>query len=112
MRNPVGSEHMPAWLAAGLWGLFAASPLVGGAAVGYYVHVRTRATASVMAFGAGVLISALSFDLMDEAFRRGGFDSTSIGFLAGAGIYTVANALLARRGAKHRKRSAPGKQPS
>jgi zinc transporter, ZIP family len=26
----------------------------------------------VMAFGSGVLISALSFDLMDEAYKRGG----------------------------------------
>src|SRR5512138_272236 len=103
---------MPAWLAAGLWGLFAASPLVGGAAIGYFVHVRPRAIASVMAFGGGVLISALSFDLMDDAFRRGGFDSTSIGFLGGAATYTAANAILARRGAKHRKRSGPGKQPS
>lgn len=58
-----------------------------------------------MAFGSGVLISALSFDLMDEAYKRGGFDSTAIGFVGGAGMYTVANCYLARRGAKHRKRS-------
>lgn len=103
---------MPRWLGAGLWGLFAAAPLVGGAAIGYYVRVGQRAIAAVMAFGGGVLISALSFDLMDEAFRRGGFDSTAVGFLAGAAVYTGANALLAHRGAKHRKRSAPGKQPS
>jgi hypothetical protein len=32
-------------------------------------------------FGSGVLISALSFDLMAGAYRRGGFDSTSAGFL-------------------------------
>jgi ZIP family zinc transporter len=65
-----------------------------------------------MAFGGGVLISALSFDLMDEAFRRGGFGATSVGFIAGAVVYSGADALLSRRGARHRKRSAPGKQPS
>jgi zinc transporter, ZIP family len=64
-----------------------------------------------MAFGAGVLISALSFDLMDNAFRRGGFDSTSIGFIAGASVYTLANWRLSRAGAKHRKRSGD-QQPS
>jgi ZIP family zinc transporter len=64
-----------------------------------------------MAFGGGVLISALSFDLMDEAYRRGGFDSTAIGFLGGAALYTAANWYLARRGAKHRKRSQD-QQPS
>jgi ZIP family zinc transporter len=58
-----------------------------------------------MAFGSGVLISALSFDLMDEAYKRGGFDSTAIGFVCGAAVYTAANWYLSRRGAKHRKRS-------
>ena len=53
-----------------------------------------------MAAGAGVLISALSFDLMDEAYRRGGVDSTAIGFLAGTGAYTIANLIIARGGGK------------
>jgi zinc transporter, ZIP family len=49
--------------------------------------------------------------LMDEAYKRGGFDSTSAGFLGGAAIYTAANWYLAKRGAKHRKRSGD-QQPS
>jgi ZIP family zinc transporter len=64
-----------------------------------------------MAFGAGVLISALSFELMDEAYKRGGFDSTAIGFVGGAVVYTAANWYLAFQGAKHRKRSGK-QQPS
>nr|WP_199329170.1 hypothetical protein [Coleofasciculus sp. FACHB-1120] len=55
------------------------------------MQIPPRAIASVMAFGAGVLISALSFELMDEAYRQGGFDSTAIGFLSGAIAYTGAN---------------------
>jgi zinc transporter, ZIP family len=58
-----------------------------------------------------VLISALSFDLMSEAYRTGGFDSTAAGFLGGAALYTGANWLLARQGAGHRKRSGD-QQPS
>ena len=59
-----------------------------------------------MAFGSGgVLISALSFELMDEVFKRGGFDSTSAGFIGGAAIYTAATWFLAHHGARHRKRS-------
>jgi ZIP family zinc transporter len=58
-----------------------------------------------MAFGSGVLISALSFDLMDEAYKSGGFIATSIGFVSGAVIFTVANILISNAGAKHRKRS-------
>jgi ZIP family zinc transporter len=102
---------MPLWLQAGLWGLLAASALLIGAVVGYFVALPQRLIAAVMAFGGGVLISALSFDLMNEAYRQGGFGSTSAGFLVGATIYTVANWALARKGAKHRKRSG-GKQPS
>jgi ZIP family zinc transporter len=102
---------MPLWLWAGFWGLLAGSALLIGAAVGYLARVPQRLIAAIMAFGGGVLISALSFDLMDEAFERGGFDSTAIGFVAGAAIYTAANWYLARRGAKHRKRSA-GHQPA
>jgi ZIP family zinc transporter len=102
---------MPLWLQAGLWGLLAGSALLLGAGLGYFVNLPARLVAGVMAFGAGVLLSALAFDLMDEAFRRGGFDSTALGFVGGAAVYSLANAALARRGAKHRKRSN-GAQPS
>jgi ZIP family zinc transporter len=101
---------MPQWLLAGLWGLLAGSALIMGAAVGFAARVPTRVIAAVMAFGGGVLISALSFDLMDEAYRRGGSAATAVGFMAGASVYTAATWLLARHGAKNRKRST--KQPS
>jgi ZIP family zinc transporter len=102
---------MPIGLQAGLWGLLAGSALLIGAGIGYFAHLPQRLIAAVMAFGSGTLISALAFDLMDEAFRRGGVDSTAIGFLGGAVVYTLANWLLAQHGAKHRKRSG-GQQPS
>ncbi len=102
---------MPLWLMAGIWGLVAGSALIIGAATGYLTSISQRLVASIMAFGGGVLISALSFDLMDEAYKRGGFTSTAIGFLAGAIVFTFANIALAKHGAKHRKRS-DGKQPS
>lgn len=90
---------------AGLWGLLAGSALVLGAAIAWLVEVPQRVVASVMAFGAGVLISALAFDLVDEAERRGGLLPTTWGFLGGAVVYVAANIALARHGARHRKRS-------
>lgn len=102
---------MPLWFWAGFWGLLAGSALLLGAAGGYFSHIPQRWTAGVTAFGSGVLISALSFELMDEAFRRGGFASAAMGFLAGAAIYTAANIYLNHRGARHRKRSGD-QQPS
>ncbi|CAN7177640.1 ZIP family metal transporter [Knoellia sp. LjRoot47] len=96
---------MPVWAQAGLWGLLAGGALVVGAAVAWFVRVPQRVVATIMAFGAGVLISALSFDLVDEAERTGGLVPTAGGFIAGAVVYVAANVLLSKRGARHRKRS-------
>jgi zinc transporter, ZIP family len=102
---------MPVWLQAGLWGLLAGGALVIGAAVAWLLRVPQWVVASVMAFGAGVLISALAFELVDDAEATGGLPATVFGFLAGALVYVAANVLLARRGARHRKRSG-ARQPS
>ncbi|HEX8358146.1 MAG TPA: ZIP family zinc transporter, partial [Segetibacter sp.] len=96
---------LPVWFKAGLWGLLSGSALVIGAAIGYFFNISQQLVAAIMAFGSGVLISALSFDLMEEAYHIGGFDSTSIGFVGGAIIYTLANIIVSKQGAKHRKRS-------
>lgn len=102
---------VPLWLQAGFWGLVGGSALLLGALIGYFLRIPQRLIAAIMAFGAGVLISALAFELMDEAYQRGGFDSTAIGFVGGAFVYTLANWYLASRGGKHRKRSGK-QQPS
>lgn len=96
---------MPTELQAGLWGLLAGGGLVVGAAIGYTFRLQQRVVAGVMAFGTGVLISALAFELVQPAFEQGGLTATVIGFAAGAIAYSAANGALNRRGAKHRKRS-------
>ncbi|GAB3218978.1 ZIP family zinc transporter [Kineococcus gypseus] len=102
---------MPGWLEAGAWGLLGGAALVVGAAVAWFVTVPSKVVAAVMAFGAGVLISALAFDLALEAAETGGLAVTAVSFLAGALLYVAANAVLARHGARHRKRSG-AQQPS
>jgi zinc transporter, ZIP family len=84
---------------------------VVGAAVAYFAPVPRRIIAGIMAFGGGVLISALAFELMEEAYQQGGLPSTAAGILVGAAMFTAANWLLSRNGAQHRKRSE-GKQPA
>lgn len=94
---------------AGIWGFVAGSALLLGAFFGYYFKLPQRLVASIMAFGAGVLMSAVSFELLDEAYALGGPTHLVAGFLIGATIFTLANIYLARKGAKHRKRSVkPG----
>lgn len=96
---------------AGGWGLLAGSSLLLGASLGYLARLPAALVASVMAFGSGVLLSAVSFELIAEAHDQGGMAATTVGAVGGAVIYTLANVGLARRGARHRKRSG-GQQPS
>ena len=104
-------HDIPMWAQAGFWGFVAGTALLLGAGMGYFVDISQRVIASVMAFGSGVLISALSFELMEEAFKTGGFNSTAVGFLGGALVYTAVNWALSHKCAKHRKRSGT-QQPS
>ncbi len=102
---------MPVAVQAAGWGLIAGGALVLGAAIAWLVSVPTKAIGLIMAFGAGVLISALAFELVSEAADGGGLLVTAAGFLGGALAYSAANAVLARRGAQHRKRSGE-RQPT
>jgi ZIP family zinc transporter len=102
---------MPPFFSATFWGFVSGGALVLGAAIGFFLSVPSRVVAGVMAFGSGVLISALCFELMEVAFNTAGLGPTVAGFLLGAFIYAAANWVLASFGAKHRKRSE-GQQPS
>jgi len=102
---------VPVWLEAALWGLVGGGALLVGALVAWFVRVPQAVVAAVMAFGAGVLISAVAFDLMEEAADTGGLAAAAVGFVGGALAFLAANAALARRGARHRKRSGE-QQPS
>lgn len=81
-----------------------------GAAVGLFFRLSAKQIASIMAFGAGVLLSAIALELMDEAFETAALLPTAIGFVGGAVVYTLANRILAIWGADKRKQS--GNQPS
>ena len=98
-------------LDAGLVGLLAGSTLLVGAVVGWLVRVPRPVVSGVMAFGSGVLISALAFDLVTEAFELGGLTPTVTGFLIGSLAYVGADALLARHGARGRKSSTARPTP-
>ena len=92
-------------LEAGCWGLVAGFALVVGALVGLYLPSSQRVIGLVMAFGAGVLISALAFELTHDAFERGGALSVIAGLAGGAVVFFVGDTIIDRRGGEHRKRS-------
>jgi ZIP family zinc transporter len=79
------------------WGALAASSLVLGAVLGLVHHWPDRLVGLVLAFGAGALISAVSFDLAQEGVKIGGGAAVAIGLAVGALTYYGANRLLERK---------------
>jgi zinc transporter, ZIP family len=94
-------------LVAALWGLVAGSSLLVGAAAALWRPWSKRAVGMVMAFGSGVLISSVSFDLVEEALDRGGRGATTIGLAAGALSFYVGDVAVSRRGGRRRKSAEP-----
>ncbi|HYX44139.1 MAG TPA: hypothetical protein VE760_03780, partial [Acidimicrobiales bacterium] len=92
-------------LEAAFWGLVGGFALVIGALVGLAFPTSQRVIGLVMAFGGGVLISALAFDLTEEAFRRGGTDAVAFGMAGGALAFYAGDWIIDRRGGDDRKRS-------
>src|SRR3954447_22168359 len=88
-----------------LWGVVGAASLVVGAGLALALRLPARVIGLIMAFGSGVLISAVAFELTDEAFKTGGADAVAVGLAAGAIAYFAANVAVDRAGGRHRKRS-------
>jgi ZIP family zinc transporter len=83
-------------LEAGLWGLFAASSLLLGAVAGLVLRLPQHVIAAVTGFGAGVLISAVAFELTEEAYAVGGADAVAAGLAAGAIAFFAGDRYIER----------------
>jgi zinc transporter, ZIP family len=80
-----------------LFGLAASSALVIGALIGAKVDVPGRVTAVLLAFASGALLSALAFELFEEADELGGHVRAGLGLLAGAAVFVAVDTALDRR---------------
>jgi ZIP family zinc transporter len=86
------------------WGTLAASSLVIGAIVALVFKINLRTIGLIMAFGAGVLISALAFDLVEEAADKASGHGWAIGGLfAGCFVFFFGNQVIDRLGGGDRK---------
>jgi len=79
-----------------VFGLIASLPLVLGAAIGARFRLPERLLAGLLAFAAGALITALTFELFAESFEKGGAVRAALGLTVGAVVFTAASALLDR----------------
>ena len=78
--------------------------MILGVILGTTFKFSQKTIAAIMAFGSGVLICALTFGLMEAAFKHGGFDAIIIGFLSGGLIFIFGDFLIHRYGGRNHKR--------
>jgi ZIP family zinc transporter len=79
------------------WGAFAASSLVLGALLALARRWPDRSVGLVLAFGAGALISAVSFELFEEGIEEAGGLPVALGLAAGALTYFLLDRPMERR---------------
>ena len=80
-----------------LWGLLAGSSLLIGGLLALGLNISMRVLGLVMAFGAGVLISAVAYELVGEAFETSaGSGGIALGLFAGAGVFFAGDAMIDR----------------
>jgi ZIP family zinc transporter len=93
------------------WGLFAASSLLIGALIAVWRPPHRRALGLIMAFGAGVLLSAVSYELIDEAatVSDGGI-AVVVGVFAGAATFTLGDIAIGRFQRRHRGDPVPSSE--
>jgi ZIP family zinc transporter len=92
-------------LEGAFWGFVGGAALILGAVVATVHEMSRAAVARIMAFGAGVLISALTFDLTEEAFLAGGTAPTAAGLLLGGAVFVAGDAIIGRREMRARARA-------
>ena len=87
-----------------LWGLVATSSLIVGGLLGSWWTPGKRTLGAILAFGAGVLISAVAYELVFEAVQLGkltGFPT--MGLFAGAFTFFFADRLIGGIGGSQRE---------
>lgn len=93
----MGALYLQPMLPALGWGTLAASSLIIGALLAFMRKWPDRQVGLVLAFGAGALISAVSFELAEEGIAIGSLGSTAIGLGLGAITYYLLDGVVSRR---------------
>jgi ZIP family zinc transporter len=87
-----------------LWGMLAASSLFLGALLTFWFRISNKMLGLIMAFGSGVLISAVAFELAHESVELShGSGMAALGLFAGAIVFFVADLTISHMGGEGRK---------
>ncbi len=93
-------------LTALAWGFVAASSLLIGALLALRVSFSRRAIGLIMAFAAGVLISAVAYELVQEAVEEHDAAGAALGLFSGALVFFAGDLMVSRYGGGQRKSQA------
>ena len=87
-----------------VWGLIATSSLILGGFIGAWFKIARKPLGLIMAFGSGVLISAVAYELTWEAVKLSkGSGMSGLGILSGAFTFFFADLMIGKIGAQSRK---------
>lgn len=90
------------------WGMVSTSSLVLGGLIGITLPIGKRPLGLIMGFGAGVLISAVAYDLVFESIETGkGTGGPTLGLALGALTFFFADRIISTMGASDRKAINP-----
>lgn len=89
-----------------VFGVVASSALVAGSLVGCWWKAPDAVQGALLAFASGALITALAFDLFQDAFELGGAWRAGIGLFCGATVFIAVDAWLDRRMKRRAERGA------
>ncbi|WP_238419482.1 ZIP family metal transporter [Gordonia sp. 'Campus'] len=81
-------------LTAVLYGLATAVPIAIGAAIGIRWNLPNPVLATLMAFGAGTMIAAVTNELFEPAYVQAGTLLASIALFCGTAVYVVADRVV------------------
>jgi len=96
-----------------LWGLLATSSLLIGGIIAIRFSLTNRTIGIIMGFGAGTLISAISYELIFEAVKMGrGTGFPAFGLFAGAATFFFSDKIIGNFAATNRNKVGESKSSS
>lgn len=87
-----------------IYGGLSVLPLIVGAYLGFVSNFHKKVIGFIAAFGAGAMIAALTFGLMEESFKLGGFDNSILGFIGGGLLFVIGDLLIIKIGGRGHKK--------
>src|ERR1044072_3032856 len=85
-----------------LFAVVASSALPLGALIACWPPPPRAATAALLGFASGALITAVAFELFEKAFEHGGAWRAGVAFFAGATAFIAIDGLLERKTSRRR----------